>query len=114
VAADNPFDLTGLRALVTGGGSGLGLAIARGFARAGAEVVLNGRNVNKLAQRSGPWPRTACGRASHLSTSPTRTALPCPSPTSSSRLGPVDILVNNAAMNQRKNLEEFTPDEWRS
>ena len=29
-------------------------------------------------------------------------------------LGPVDILVNNAAMNQRKHLEEFTPDEWRT
>ena len=28
--------------------------------------------------------------------------------------GPVDILVNNAAMNQRKPLEEFTPDEWRA
>src|SRR6185436_17879348 len=30
------------------------------------------------------------------------------------RLGPVDILVNNAAMNQRKPLEEFTPEEWRT
>jgi len=29
-------------------------------------------------------------------------------------LGPVDILVNNAAMNHRKHLEEFTPAEWRT
>ena len=28
--------------------------------------------------------------------------------------GPVDILVNNAAMNQRKPLEQFAPDEWRA
>jgi NAD(P)-dependent dehydrogenase (short-subunit alcohol dehydrogenase family) len=29
-------------------------------------------------------------------------------------VGPIDILVNNAAMNQRKPLEQFTPEEWRA
>ena len=48
-AAANPFDLTGARALVTGGGSGLGLALARGLGRAGSRIVLNGRNQDKLA-----------------------------------------------------------------
>ena len=44
----NPFDLTGRRALITGGGSGLGLAIARGLAEAGARVVINGRHRDRL------------------------------------------------------------------
>ena len=39
------FDLTGRRALVTGSSQGIGLALARGLADAGAEVVLNGRDV---------------------------------------------------------------------
>jgi gluconate 5-dehydrogenase len=114
VAADHPFDLTGQKALVTGGGSGLGFAIARGLARAGAEVVLNGRNEQKLATAKetlsveglaatvAPFDVTdACRVAASISEIERRT-------------GPIDILVNNAAMNQRKHLEQFTPEEWRT
>lgn len=39
----NPFDLAGLRALVTGASRGLGLGCAEALAKAGAEVVLVGR-----------------------------------------------------------------------
>ena len=42
------FDLTGRRALVTGSNQGIGLALATGLAEHGAEVVLNGRNADKL------------------------------------------------------------------
>ena len=42
------FDLTGRVALITGASRGLGAAIARGMARAGAEVVLNGRMAGTL------------------------------------------------------------------
>ncbi|MGY2084019.1 SDR family NAD(P)-dependent oxidoreductase [Blastococcus sp. SYSU DS0539] len=42
------FDLSGRTALVTGGGSGIGLGMARGLAEAGAEVLLWGRNEQRL------------------------------------------------------------------
>jgi len=43
------FDLTGRTALVTGSSRGLGLTIARGLGRAGAALVLNGRDETRLA-----------------------------------------------------------------
>lgn len=43
-------DLTGRTAVVTGGGSGLGAAIARALHAAGAEVVLVGRDADKLGR----------------------------------------------------------------
>jgi NAD(P)-dependent dehydrogenase (short-subunit alcohol dehydrogenase family) len=42
------FDLTGKRALVTGGSAGIGLGMARGFAKAGADVALWGRSPERL------------------------------------------------------------------
>ena len=56
----NPFDLSGKVAVVTGGNGGIGLGIAHGLARAGASIVIVGRNEAK----SGCRPRKlqeACG-----------------------------------------------------
>jgi gluconate 5-dehydrogenase len=47
----NLFSLSGRTALVTGSSRGLGWAIAQAMARAGAQVVLNGRDAGLLAQR---------------------------------------------------------------
>jgi NAD(P)-dependent dehydrogenase (short-subunit alcohol dehydrogenase family) len=47
--AENPFDLTGKVALVTGANSGIGFGFARGLARAGADVVIWGRRAEANA-----------------------------------------------------------------
>lgn len=44
------FDLTGKVAVVTGGNGGIGLGMAGGLARAGATVVMAGRNAEKSSQ----------------------------------------------------------------
>jgi 3-hydroxybutyrate dehydrogenase len=46
--------LVGKRVLITGGGSGAGADLARGFAGAGAEVVISGRRVEALREVAGP------------------------------------------------------------
>jgi NAD(P)-dependent dehydrogenase (short-subunit alcohol dehydrogenase family) len=48
--AENPFDLSGHRAMITGGTQGVGAAIATAVARAGADVLLLGLRDDEHAQ----------------------------------------------------------------
>jgi len=110
----NPFDLTGRLALVTGGGSGLGLAIAEGLAAAGARVVINGRNREKLDAALEHL--AEAGHAASVSAFDVtdEAAVAAGVAEIESAIGAIDILVNNAAMNHRKPLPEFALDEWRA
>ena len=44
------FDLSGRRVLITGSSQGIGLALARGLRDAGADIVLNGRDTEKMSR----------------------------------------------------------------
>jgi 2-dehydro-3-deoxy-D-gluconate 5-dehydrogenase len=46
----NKFSLEGKSGLVTGGGSGIGKALAQGLIQAGADVVISGRNLDRLSK----------------------------------------------------------------
>lgn len=59
MSVENLFDLTGKVVLVTGGNSGLGLAFARGVARAGADVVIWGRDAGKNRDVAAEFARYA-------------------------------------------------------
>jgi len=109
----NPFDLTGRRALVTGGGSGLGFAIARGLLRSGAAVTINGRNRTKLDAAAATL--AADGAAASVAVfDVTDAAAVARGITALERDGPIDILVNNAAVNQRGPLDQFTDEQWKA
>src|SRR5262245_40343034 len=93
------ISLKGRVAVVTGGGRGIGKAIARRLAAAGADVVIASRKMENLqatATEFGTLPGkvvpVAChvGRADQLENLVRETE---------SRLGPIDILVNNRATN---------------
>jgi len=112
--SDHPFDLTGRLAVVTGGGSGLGLAIAHGLAKAGARVVINGRNRAKLDAAATAL--VADGHAVSVCAFDVtdEAAVNAGMAEVERTLGPVDILVNNAAINIRKLFDEYTLAEWRA
>jgi gluconate 5-dehydrogenase len=110
----DPFRLDGKLALVTGGGSGLGLAIARGLAQAGARVVINGRNVAKLERAAA----TLSAEDLTVATLPfdvtDATAVDAALASLAKTHGELDILVNNAAVNDRRALDAFSLDDWRA
>jgi gluconate 5-dehydrogenase len=107
------FDLTGKVALVTGSYQGLGLAIARGLGQAGATLVLNGRNEEKLRQAiltlSGEGLRVSgcCFDVSDAGQIQQRI------PPLEREVGRIDILVNNAGIQRRSPLEQFEESVWR-
>ncbi len=106
------FDLSGRRALITGSSQGIGLALAAGLVRAGAEVVLNGRDLARLSAAADSL--SAQGGVVHqLPFDATDHAAARTAVDGFERdVGQIDILVNNAGMQHRTPLEDFPPDAF--
>jgi gluconate 5-dehydrogenase len=104
------FDLTGRVALVTGASRGLGAAMARGLARAGAEVILNGREAATLEEQAKALREE--GLACRTSAFDVRDAAAMDAAVRG--LGPVDILLHNAGNQYRGPVETLTDEGWAS
>jgi gluconate 5-dehydrogenase len=102
------FDLSGRRALVTGSSQGIGLALARGLSQAGAEVVLNGRDMAKLSAAAATIPGARTLPFDATDHAAVRAAVDG----FEAATGPIDILVNNAGMQHRTPLEDFPPEAF--
>ena len=107
------FDLSNKIALITGSGQGLGFAIARGLGKAGASLVLNDINEEKL------------NRAVSILSKEGIAVYGCPFDVTNKKqiqqkitalekeLGSIDILVNNAGIQRRGPLETIEESVWR-
>lgn len=103
------FDLTGRVAVVTGGNGGIGLGMAHGLRDAGARIVVAGRNARKSASAV-----KELGNASIALEVDVADQDSCRAMISQAvdRCGGVDVLVNCAGINVRKQPQEFTAAEW--
>jgi len=103
------------RCVITGGGSGLGLAMAKGFRSLGAHVVLLGRTQQRLEAAKRDLEATG-GSAVIVRVcdvkDPERVAEVAEG--IAKELGPVNVLVNNAAGNFLCASEDLSPNAFKS
>jgi len=101
--------LTGKTAVVTGASRGFGRAMSIALAREGVRVALVGRDAAKLNETAG----MAAGSVPFIADVTSEAAVLQLEKDVAERFGAVQILINNAGMNLRKPLTEFTLEEWR-
>jgi len=100
--------LKGKRVVVTGGASGIGAAMVTGFARQGAETIFvdilerDGRDLVASLGEAAIAPKFHCLDLRDLKSVDAFFQA----------TGPIDILVNNAASDDRHTLDAITPDYW--
>ncbi len=108
MAATYP-DLANKTVLVTGGASGIGEAIVRRFAAQGSKVGfldIKDEEGRALAEELGPNVRYA--RADLTDIAALRAAIAG----LRDAMGPITVLVNNAAHDERHRTEDVTPEYW--
>jgi gluconate 5-dehydrogenase len=106
------FSLEGKLALVTGGGQGLGLAIARGLASAGASLIINGRDKEKLRKSADELSREYPNVFPYAFDVTEEQAVIKAVKQIGEEHGIIDILVNNAGMIKRSPAVEMSLSDW--
>jgi NADP-dependent 3-hydroxy acid dehydrogenase YdfG len=104
----NGNSLKGKTAWITGGGSGIGLAGGLELARAGAHVVISGRNHDTLAAAEKQVKAVGSAEAIALDVGNKQAVLQA-----AERIGKIDILVNSAGVNDpKRNFFNVSLEAW--
>ena len=108
------FDLKGRVGLVTGGNGGIGLGLSRGLARAGAAVVVAGRNAEKNAAAVAELRGLGAEADAVVADVTDPASVGAMVARAVERFGRLDILVNNAGTNIRNRPEVYRTEDWHS
>jgi gluconate 5-dehydrogenase len=109
----NLFSLEGRTALVTGSSRGLGRAMAEGLAAAGAAIVLNGSDQDRLSAAATEMKARGCTVEAARFDVTDEAAVKAAFERLDRNGIEVDILVNNAGIQFRKPMVELATDDWR-
>ncbi len=107
------FDLTGKTALITGSSRGLDRAFAEGLAQAGARIVLNGVNPERLEAAAQEMRDQGYDVLTAAFDVADEAAIVAAFETLDAEGIDVDILVNNAGIQFRKPMLELETADWR-
>lgn len=108
------INLKGRTAVITGGSRGLGEAMAKALAGASAQVALVARDRARLEQVRDEIAATGAVAEVFVADVTREDDVARVAEEIKTRFGSPQILINNAGINIRKNLVDFTLDEFRS
>jgi 2-dehydro-3-deoxy-D-gluconate 5-dehydrogenase len=106
------FDLKGRVGLVTGGNGGIGLGLARGLAKAGAAVMVAGRNATKNVAAVAELKALGAEADAVIVDVTEEASVNAMVAATAKRFGRLDILVNNAGINIRNKPEVYELADW--
>ena len=107
------FSLKGKVTIVTGGNGGIGKGIARGFAGAGADVVIAARNPKKTAEAAAEIKKEFGVRVLEVEVDVKQESqINAMAKKVLDTLGRIDVLVNNAGMNIRKMPQDLPAADY--
>ncbi|MFD1003637.1 gluconate 5-dehydrogenase [Ohtaekwangia kribbensis] len=107
------FDLSGKRALITGGTHGLGMAMAKGIGLAGAKLIINGHSPDKMKDALDAYRKDGIDATGYLFDVTNDQSVREAIDKIEKEAGPIDILVNNAGIIKRIPILEMDVADFR-
>jgi len=108
------FDLTGKRALITGGVHGLGMAMAKGLGHAGAELIVNNFAPDMLEEAKAEYESEGLKVHTYVFDVTDDKEVEKYIDIIEKEVGPIDILINNAGIIKRVPMEDMEAADYRA